>query len=111
YARLRKCCGTNWLTGGPKSKLFVDELMALTDVRYASRAPNGTLAIYLSLRALNIGPGDDVVVPSFTFFGSARAVQMGGATPVFCDIDPETLQATADHFAASLTARTNAIMT
>jgi perosamine synthetase len=110
YAAIRACFDANWLTEGPKSKQFVDELKALMGVRHASLAPNGTLAIYLALRAINVGPGDEVVVPSFTFFGSASAVQMCGATPVFCDIDPDTLQATADRFAARLTPRTKAIM-
>jgi perosamine synthetase len=110
YAAIRDCFDANWLTEGPKSREFVDALKALMAVKHASLAPNGTLSIYLALRAVGVGPGDDVVVPSFTFFGSASAVQMCGATPVFCDIDPETLQASAKHFAASLTPRAKAIM-
>ena len=51
---------------------------------------NGTDAITLALRALGVGPGDEVVVPSFTFYASAEAIPPTGATPVFCDVDPDT---------------------
>ena len=110
YAAIRDCFDANWITEGPKSKLFVAKLRELMDVKHAALAPNGTLAIYLGLRAMNIGPGDEIIVPSFTFLGSASAVEMTGATPIFCDIDPATLQVRAEHFAARLTARTKAIM-
>ena len=110
YGALRDCFEQNWITEGPKSAKFLEQLQALTGARYAVLAPNGTLAIYLGLRALGIGPGDEVVVPDFTFMGSATAVEMTGATPVFCDIDPQTLQAGVPHFAAALTPRTRAIM-
>ena len=110
YAAIRDCFDSNWITEGPKSKLFVAKLRELMDVKHAALAPNGTLAIYLGLRAMNIGPGDEIIVPAFTFLGSASAVEMTGATPIFCDIDPATLQVRAEHFAARLTARTKAIM-
>ena len=110
YAAIRDCFDANWITEGPKSKLFVAKLRELMGVKHAALAPNGTLAIYLGLRAMNIGPGDEIIVPAFTFLGSASAVEMTGATPIFCDIDPATLQVRAEHFAARLTARTKAIM-
>ena len=110
YAAIRDCFDANWITEGPKSKLFVAKLRELMGVKHAALAPNGTLAIYLGLRAMNIGPGDEIIVPAFTFLGSASAVEMTGATPIFCDIDPATLQVSAEHFAARLTPRTKAIM-
>ncbi len=110
YAALRACFEDNWITEGPRSAEFLRLAQDLTGARYAVLAPNGTLALYLALRALGIGPGDDVIVPDFTFMGSATAVEMTGATPVFCDIDPQTLQAGPEHFAAALTPRTRAIM-
>ena len=110
YRALRSCFELNWITEGPRSEEFVERLKTLMDAKYAVLAPNGTLALYLGLRALEIGPGDDVVVPDFTFMGSATAVEMTGATPVFCDIDPQTLQANVAHFEAALTPRTRAIM-
>lgn len=71
---------------------------------------NGTDAIELVLRALDIGPGDDVIVPANTFFATAEAVHLAGARPVFVDVDPDTLLLTAETAAAALTPRTAAIV-
>jgi dTDP-3-amino-3,4,6-trideoxy-alpha-D-glucose transaminase len=62
------------------------------------------------LRAMGIGPGDEVVVPSFTFYASAEAIPPTGATPVFCDIDPETMCVTPETVKAALTPRTKAVI-
>jgi len=110
YAAIRECFDAKWLTEGPKSKLFLDKLRTLMGVKYACLAPNGTLALYLGLRAMGIGPGDDVIVPDFTFMGSASAVEMTGATPVFCDISPDTLQVEAEHISRVITSETRAVM-
>ena len=110
YEAIRDCFDLNWLTEGPKSQEFLDVLRELMSVRYACFAPNGTLALYLALRALGIGPGDEVVVPDFTFFGSASAVEMTGARPVFCDIDRDSLQVKASNFETCITSRTRALM-
>lgn len=110
YAALRECFDANWLTEGPKAREFLARLKQQIGFEFGCLAPNGTLALYLGLRALGIGPGDDVVVPDFTFFGSASAVEMTGADPIFCDVDPETLQAGAEHFESALTPRTRALM-
>ena len=110
YAALRECFDANWLTEGPKAREFLARLKQQIGFEFGCLAPNGTLALYLGLRALGIGPGDDVIVPDFTFFGSASAVEMTGADPIFCDVDPETLQAGAEHFESALTPRTRALM-
>lgn len=110
FEALRGCFERNWFTEGPESARFVEELGQLMGFEHACLAPNGTLALCLGLLALEIGPGDEVVVPDFTFFGSASAVQLAGATPVFCDVDSATLQVTADRIEAVLTSRTRAIM-
>ena len=109
-ASVAECFAANWVTEGPKSTAFVERLLRLTGAQHGVLAPNGTLALFLGLRALGIGPGDDVIVPDFTFFGSASAVEMTGATPVFCDIDPDTLHATPAHFDQVRTPSTRAIM-
>jgi perosamine synthetase len=110
YASVGDCFETTWLTEGPKSEAFLEGLRDLMQVKHACFAPNGTLALYLALRAAGVGAGDEVIVPDFTFFGSASAIEMAGAIPVFCDIDPNTLQATASHFERHITGRTRAIM-
>jgi dTDP-4-amino-4,6-dideoxygalactose transaminase len=71
---------------------------------------NGTEAITIALRAMGVGPGDEVVVPSFTFYASAEAIPPTGATPVFCDIDPDTYCVTADTVRAALTPQTRAVI-
>jgi dTDP-4-amino-4,6-dideoxygalactose transaminase len=71
---------------------------------------NGTDALLLALRALDIGRGDEVIVPPFTFFATAGAVHNVGATPVFCDIDPKTWNIDPESAAAVRTSRTRAII-
>src|SRR5262245_44456879 len=71
---------------GDEVRGFEAELAAYTGVPHALGVANGTDAIVLALRALGIGPGDDVVVPSFTFYASAEAIALTGARPVFCDV-------------------------
>jgi len=70
----------------------------------------GTDAITIALRALGVQPGDEVVVPSFTFYASAEAVVTAGARPVFCDVDPATRNVTPASVKAALTPRTRAIV-
>ena len=71
---------------------------------------NGTDALVLALEALEIGRGDEVICPSFTFYATAEAIARVGATPVFADIDPQTLNLDPEDVAARVTPRTKAIM-
>jgi dTDP-4-amino-4,6-dideoxygalactose transaminase len=95
---------------GPNVAAFEQELAAYCGVRHAVGVANGTDALTIALRAMGVGPGDEVVVPSFTFYASAEAIPHAGATPVFCDIDPETFCITADTVKPALTARTKAVI-
>ena len=72
-----------------------NELADWFGTRHAVGVANGTDALLLALRALDIKPGDEVIVPSFTFYASAEAIPHTGARPVFCDVDPETMVVTA----------------
>ena len=90
---------------GPEVGAFESELADYLGARHAIGVGNGTDAITLALRALGVGPGDEVVVPSFTFYASAEAIPLTGARPVFCDIDPETFCVTAETVKAALTPR------
>tara|TARA_R110000851_G_scaffold184305_1_gene333679 strand:+ start:163 stop:1269 length:1107 start_codon:yes stop_codon:yes gene_type:complete len=110
YAAIKACFDDNWITEGPRAKEFNQKLCDLIGVKYGVFAPNGTLAIYLALRSLNIGPGDEVIVPDFTFLASASAVEMVGATPVFCDINKNDLQIDVSDCTRLLTKKTKAIM-
>jgi dTDP-4-amino-4,6-dideoxygalactose transaminase len=81
---------------GPEVEAFERELAAYLGARHVIGVANGTDAITIALRALGIGPGDAVVVPSFTFYATAEAVVTAGATPVFCDVDPGTRNVTVE---------------
>jgi dTDP-4-amino-4,6-dideoxygalactose transaminase len=95
---------------GPEVEAFERELAAWLGARHAVGVANGTEALTIALRALGVGPGDDVVVPSFTFFASAEAIPPTGARPVFCDVDPRTMCVTPDTVAAALTPATKAVI-
>jgi dTDP-3-amino-3,4,6-trideoxy-alpha-D-glucose transaminase len=95
---------------GPEVEAFEREFAAYIGTEHAVGVANGTDALLLALRALGVGPGDEVVVPSFTFFASAEPIVLLGATPVWCDIDPATFVSTADHVREVLTPRTKAVI-
>jgi dTDP-3-amino-3,4,6-trideoxy-alpha-D-glucose transaminase len=95
---------------GPEVSSFEEEFAAYIGVRHAAGVANGTEAIVLALRALGVGPGDEVIVPSFTFYASAEAIPHTGARPVFCDVDPETFLVTPETVRAALTPRTKAVI-
>jgi dTDP-3-amino-3,4,6-trideoxy-alpha-D-glucose transaminase len=95
---------------GPEVEAFEREFAAYLGVREAIGVANGTEAISIALRAAGVKAGDDVVVPSFTFYASAEAVASIGARPVFCDVDPHTFCVTPETVRAALTPATTAIV-
>jgi dTDP-4-amino-4,6-dideoxygalactose transaminase len=95
---------------GPEVRAFESEFATYCGARHAVGVANGTEAITIALRAMGVGPGDEVVVPSFTFYASAEAILPTGATPVFCDVDPDTYCVTAETVRAALTPRTKAVI-
>jgi len=104
------CLESGWLSEGPQCEHFHDALLKLMGARFGVFAPNGTLALFLALLALEIGPGDDVIVPDCTFVASANAVILTGAEPVFCDVKPGTFQIDVASAERALTRKTRAIM-
>jgi len=100
----------NWLTEGKKTAQLEQMLCELTGARHAVMVPNGTLAIFAALKVLGIGPGDEVLVPDFTFFGSASAVILAGATPVLVDVSLDDFTIDVDAADASIGPNTRAIM-
>jgi dTDP-3-amino-3,4,6-trideoxy-alpha-D-glucose transaminase len=95
---------------GPEVEAFEREFADYLGVRHCVGVANGTDALTIALRALGVGPGDEVVMPSFTFYATAEAAIVMGAKPVFCDIDPETFCVTPETVKAALTPRTKAIV-
>lgn len=95
---------------GPNVKAFEREAAAYLGVPHAVGVANGTDALVLVLDAMGIGPGDEVICPAFTFYATAEAIVRRGATPVFADIDPATLNLDPADVAEKITSRTRAIM-
>jgi dTDP-4-amino-4,6-dideoxygalactose transaminase len=95
---------------GPDVSAFEQEFASYCGARHAVGVGNGTDALTIALRAMGVGPGDDVVVPSFTFYASAEAIPPTGARPVFCDVDPETFCVTPETVKAALTPNTKAVV-
>ena len=95
---------------GPEVEAFEREWAAWCGAGHAIGVGNGTDAITIALRALGVGTGDDVVVPSFTFYASAVAIALVGARPVFCDIDPATFLVTPETVRRAMTPRTKAVV-
>jgi len=95
---------------GPNVRAFEEEAAAYLGVPATVGVANGTDALVLALDAMDIGPGDEVICPAFTFYATAEAIARRGATPVFADIDPVTLNVDAEDVAARITARTKALM-
>jgi dTDP-3-amino-3,4,6-trideoxy-alpha-D-glucose transaminase len=95
---------------GPEVAGFEEEFAAYCGVAHAIGVANGTDALTIALTAMGVGPGDDVVVPSYTFYASAEAIPPTGARPVFCDVDPDTFCVTPETVAAAITPRTKAVI-
>jgi dTDP-4-amino-4,6-dideoxygalactose transaminase len=95
---------------GPEVAAFEAEFAEHLGARHAIGVANGTDALTIALKALGVGPGDEVVVPSFTFYASAEAIPPTGARPVFCDVDRETFCVTPETVRAALTPRTKAVI-
>lgn len=109
-SQIESCIHARWLTEGPHAHEFRSALKERLGVRHAFFAPNGTLGLFLALLALDLEPGSEIIIPTFTFYGSATAAVFAGLRPVFVDCDSRTFNATAGHFEAAITERTRAVM-
>jgi perosamine synthetase len=98
------------LSLGPKLEEFEQAMAGYIGVPHAVAVNSGTSGLHLCIRALGIGEGDEVIVPSFTFIAAANAIRYERAKPVFIDIDPATLNLDPGKIEASITPRTRAIM-
>src|SRR5207253_3028275 len=95
---------------GPNYRAFLEEAASYLGVRQTVGVANGTDAIVLVLNAMGIGPGDEVICPAFTFYATAESIARRGATPVFADIDPVTMNLDPADVAERITPQTKAIM-
>ena len=101
---------TGWLTAGPKVREFEEIFAERHGVKHAVAVTSATTALHLSLVALGIGPGDEVIVPAFTWVSTANVVLYQGAKVVFCDIDTKTFNIDPDMLAEKITSNTKAII-
>jgi perosamine synthetase len=110
YAAVDAILRSGMLAAGPKVTEFEDAFAEFVGVEHAVAVGSGTAALHVGLLAAGIGPGDEVIVPSFTFAATANAVAMTGATAVFIDIDPDTYNITADLVRDAITPNTKGVM-
>lgn len=101
---------TGWLTQGPKVAAFEKAFAARHQVNHALATTSCTTALHLALVALGIGPGDEVIVPAFTWVATANVVLYCGATPVLADVDPRTNNICPQDLARRITANTKAVI-
>ncbi|MGH9362203.1 MAG: DegT/DnrJ/EryC1/StrS family aminotransferase, partial [Thermoanaerobaculia bacterium] len=109
-ARWRRVLETNAFVLGPEVREFEERFAAFLEVPACAAVANGTDALVLALRALGLRPGDEVLVPAFSFFATAEAVILLGGRPVFCDVEPETLNLDPRDAASRVTPRTVGII-
>ncbi len=108
---VQEAVASGWVSSlGKFVDLFEDEFANYCGVQEALCVSNGTVALHLSLKAFDIGPGDEVIVPDLSFIATANAVLHSGATPVFADIDATSLCLAPDSFRKSITPRTKAVI-
>jgi dTDP-4-amino-4,6-dideoxygalactose transaminase len=107
---LKRVCDSGAFVLGPEVKTLEQNLAQYSQTEYAVACASGSDALLLALMAVGIGPGDEVLVPSFTFFATASAVSRLGATPVFVDIDPHTYNMDPQDVAQKITPRTKAVI-
>lgn len=106
----REPLATGWLTQGPKVAAFEKAFAERHGVRHALATTSCTTALHLALAALGIGPGDEVIVPAFTWIATANVVVYCGATPVFADVLPDSFNIDPADLARRLTPRTKAVI-
>lgn len=104
------CLESGWITTGPLCQQFEAQFCTLTGASRAVSLSSGTAGMHLLLLAMGIGPGDEIITPSLTFASTVNLIAMLGATPVFVDIDYDTLNVNADLLAERITPRTKAII-
>ena len=101
---------SDWLTTGPKVLEFEQVFAHFVGTKEAVAVSSGTAALHAAMYALDIGPGDEVIVPAMTFAATANCVIFQGGTPIFADVDPDTLLIDPLKVEAKITARTKAII-
>ena len=101
---------SDWLTTGPKVVEFERALAKYVGTKYAVAVSSGTAALHCVMYALGVGPDDEVIVPAMTFAATANCIVYQGATPVFVDVDPDTLLLDPKKLKTKITNKTKAVV-
>src|SRR6266508_3088655 len=101
---------SGWFILGPELEKFESEFAEFCGAKYVVGVGSGTDAIYLALKALGVGPGDEVITVSHSFIATALAITFTGATPVFVDVDPDTYTLDPQCVRAAITPRTKVLL-
>ncbi len=101
---------SGWLTTGPKVKEFEESVNTFTNTNFAVGLTSATGGLHIVLAALGIGPGDEVIIPTYTFISCAHIVNWLGATPILVDVEPDTFNIDVEKTKAAITEKTKAIM-
>src|SRR5689334_19650617 len=107
---IARVCDRQHFIMGPEVEAFEREVAERLGVRHAIGVSSGTDALLVALMAFGVGAGDEVITPTYSFFATAGCVTRLGARPVLVDVDPATLNMTADALEASITPRTKAVI-
>ena len=110
YKAIKSCFDKNWITEGPKTNEFSENLLELMGSKYGVFAQNGTMALYLGLRAIDIGPGDEVIVPAQTHTATAHAVEYTGAKAVLVDSEFPSGNISLKEIKKNITKRTKGLI-
>ena len=110
WEALKEPLFTGWVTSGPRVRAFEERFAEIHGVKRAIAVTSATTALHLALVALDVGPGDEVIVPAFTWVSTANVVLYCGATPVFVDVDPATFNLDPSMLKEKVTAKTKAII-
>ncbi len=109
-AALQEVLTSGWITTGPKNQALEEAFCTLTGNRHAIAVSSATAGMHVTLMALGIGPGDEVITPSLTWVSTLNMIVLLGATPVMIDVDRDTLMVTPQAIEAAITPRTKAIV-
>ena len=108
--RVNEVLKSGWIMQGPRVEEFEQAVARFCEVPHAIATSSGTTALHLALEAIGITAGDEVIVPSFSWIASANSIRYCNATPVFCDVDPETYNMSPEAVQSLVTSRTKAIL-
>ncbi len=99
-----------WLTNGPKLKKFEKDFSRFIETKFSIGVSSGTHALHLAVRSMGIGPGDEVIVPTFTFAATLNSVLYCGAKPILVDVDPSTFTISTKELEKKINKKTKAII-